>query len=166
MEMVETLIIMENKIPNNLNSGIEYEFKGVGRSYSMLFVRETHDWKQIFICNESVSKYWVNTMGGKRGLLSLDNPRETYIFPKLIPIEVHDWAISKMIDVSGMKISNANLAITMKIAKSMMIKAGYNEYSINLISSKIRDKAIEIIDIKQYEWDQVLQSQANQLPFG
>jgi hypothetical protein len=131
----------------------------------MIFLRNRYDGMQVFLCNEDVCPLWLNTMSGKRGILSLSNMRPTYIFKRVIPFEIYDWAMLKIIDVSRMKISNSNLAITMKIAKSMMIKSGYNKYSIELILSKIKEKAIEVIDIKQYEWEKVLESQTRTMPF-
>jgi len=83
----------------------------------------------------------------------------------VIEENVHDWAISKILKTGSSKISLRNLDVTIKIAISMMQKAGYTKTSIDLVLKNIRDKATEIIDIKQYEWEKVLKSQTETMPF-
>lgn len=119
-----------------------------------------------------------NTFAEKRGIVkrqfnNTHAPLRQFYFTNpilsnenIIKEDVYEWAISKILRVPKNKAAQSNLAVTVKIAKSMMDKNGYTEYSKNYILDRIKNNAIEIIDIKQYEWEQVLESQANQLPFN
>lgn len=80
-------------------------------------------------------------------------------------LEANDWIAHNMLTTPKDKISIANARVLVLIAISKMMKAGVRPNHIQMFESKLKDTAIEILDVSQYEWEQVLKSQASQLPF-
>jgi len=83
----------------------------------------------------------------------------------IVSLGAYDWFIQKIIDVTNEKISIRNLEVNLIIAQNMMRKAGASEFSVNYVSDLLKNVAVEIIDEKQTSWQELLDSQVNQLPF-
>jgi len=152
-------------------TGKKYLFTGFGRTYILEYVRPQYD-QFIFKTNKEISYYWCNTMGGKKGITFsgwtyVSLPMSVYwIKMNEILWKVNDWIIDKMFSVCGSKIGQSNLAINIKIAKSMLLKAGVYDFISEMWLKDAIMNSIDIIDIKQYEWEKLCESQVNQLPFN
>lgn len=91
---------------------------------------------------------------------------DTLLFKRnVIEEKIHDWAISNLLKVPNNKIGQSNSSVSIRIAESMMKKAGYSKESAELVISAIKEDALLLTDTKQYEWEALLDSQVNQLPF-
>jgi hypothetical protein len=158
----------------SLEAGEIYTITGYGKSYNLEFQRMRYD-QYEFRTKEEVSYYWCNTMGGKRGggfsghwylILPLSDFQMVYhTINCKDALTIHDWTVDQLLKTPNDKIGNSNMAITIKIAESMMKKNKLAENAIKFMINKIKDAAIEIIDMKQFSWEQLCAFQANQLPF-
>lgn len=152
---------------------IEFLFKSFNE-YANALILET---------NQPVSKYWINSMGGKQAI-SLSGNKNIYRFNGDIkPMEnleyitlwmktlaydskhilAYNWFIGKLIEVRPNKISTANLKVYSKIASNML--NGIKPKEKRMIFDLMIDRGSDLIDMKQCEWQELCISQESDLPF-
>jgi hypothetical protein len=182
LEIMATINSMENKVSNTiitqqLGKYEQFDYIYIDKVFKLRFYRY-NEVKRKLVCISPTRLYDIEHIPGIF-LFDVDSkfgfyyelPMTIQIVKKYLLVSeaalyVYEWAISHILKTQPNKAAQSNIAVTTKIVKSMMLKNKLRSIDSDIIFESMLTNCIEIIDIKQYEWEKLCEFQVNQLPFG
>lgn len=122
----------------------------------------------LFTADYDVSWIWCNMLGGRKG--AFVNGKYTLMLPikrELIEetLRTLEWAVKKTEEQNQSKSNKFSEKVILEIAKSKIDKIQESTKYKRMCIEMIERNVSKIIEMKMNSWKEVLEEQANQLPF-
>ena len=176
---------MEIKLASDiLERGAEFDFGCYGKHIIMRLENVNSKEGRTIVSYENgeLTEFWIKTFDAKQlqinEKLYLPARRTYYSISNKNPItsqeisrikgllaNINDWTVDKMMSANISKASNANVKVNLLIAKTMIDKLNISKWTKIMFLSDLHSTAIDILDKEQFDWEQIIESQLNQLPF-